>query len=340
VAAQREKKKTAGQKDWQRATEREDSSEQVRQAAQDLENAAASLEQAADASDSQGTQKATRQAEELRDLAATLSDAAENQRQHTATLLQELAFLRILASLGLSVGEFTHEVSYLLPSIQAECNYFSDLHRGQGEPARHSDKLSDYFGTLRSFTAYFGTAIEDNAQREIRVLDLARELRRFEATMGPVARRYGIEIGEPQVRGYELIACPMHPSEWVSILMNLFTNSKKAIYRAKSPGRIVTAVGRESGTLYVEFSDNGDGIPTENQQRVFDAFFTTTALAGNLAPEADEARGTGLGLKIVADIVSAYRGSVRVVFPPAGFSTCLRVEVPEATDEEKRRYGY
>lgn len=336
VAAAREKKKTAGQKDWQPAAGEQEASGQVREAARRAENAANALEGHPAPPSTDNRQAAA----DFRELAQALHEAADSQEQQTAALLQELAFLRILASLGLSIGEFTHEVSYLLPSIQAECNYFLRLHQGHEEPFAHADTLNRYFSTLRSFTAYFGKAIEDNAQREIRPLDLASELRGFCHAMGPVARRYGIEIAEPQIRGYDLITTPMHPSEWVSIMMNFFTNSKKAIYRARTRGLVALTAGRESGMVFIEFSDNGDGIPEENEERIFDAFFTTTAPAGNLASESDEARGTGLGLKIVKDILSAYGGSVRLVPPSAGYATCLRVEVPEATSEEKTNYGF
>jgi signal transduction histidine kinase len=48
----------------------------------------------------------------------------------------------------------------------------------------------------------------------------------------------------------------------------------------------------------------------------------------------NEITGTGLGLKIVKDIVSSYRGNIQVVSPKKGFSTCIRIEIPKATEKE------
>ena len=82
------------------------------------------------------------------------------------------------------------------------------------------------------------------------------------------------------------------------------------------------------GFVFLEFSDNGDGIPTENRDRVFDAFFTTTGGSGVRASDTSQAIGTGLGLKIVADIVQSAGGRVEVVDPPDGYATSIRITVP------------
>jgi signal transduction histidine kinase len=93
----------------------------------------------------------------------------------------------------------------------------------------------------------------------------------------------------------------------------------------------------------LEFQDNGVGIPEENEERIFDAFFTTMPPKGVDAPEEEVLQGSGLGLKIVNDIVSSYQGDVFVAEPDSEFATCLRVELPPASDEQieeyEERYG-
>lgn len=125
----------------------------------------------------------------------------------------------------------------------------------------------------------------------------------------------------------------MHRSEWASILINLFTNSLKAIRRSGRAGQIAIDCGRIDNSVFLDFSDNGDGVPESNRNRIFDPFFTTTSAAGAHSEDGDLA-GMGMGLKIVKDIVESMGGSIelRPVDPP--FSTCFRVMIPEATDEE------
>ncbi|TCF96436.1 hypothetical protein BZM26_37690 [Paraburkholderia strydomiana] len=84
--------------------------------------------------------------------------------------------------------------------------------------------------------------------------------------------------------------------------------------------------------MRLRFCDTGDGVPAENQDRIFDPFFTTRVAPPGGAPEADHARGTGLGLWIVQQIVENAGGEVMLSAPPEGFHTCFEVLLP-AEDE-------
>jgi signal transduction histidine kinase len=49
-------------------------------------------------------------------------------------------------------------------------------------------------------------------------------------------------------------------------------------------------------------------------------------------------QGTGLGLKIIYDIADSYGGNVFLASPPKGYSTCFRLEVPAAKEEDLEAY--
>jgi signal transduction histidine kinase len=51
----------------------------------------------------------------------------------------------------------------------------------------------------------------------------------------------------------------------------------------------------------LDFNDNGAGIPRENLQRVFDAFYSTK-------PD----NGTGIGLAMAKKIIEMYDGEISV----------------------------
>ncbi|MDZ7726099.1 MAG: ATP-binding protein [Candidatus Campbellbacteria bacterium] len=124
------------------------------------------------------------------------------------------------------------------------------------------------------------------------------------------------------------------------MLFNFYTNSKKAIKRVGEKGKILIECGAEDEMLFLEFSDTGDGISKENEELIFDEFYTTTsAIDLESLNQSNEILGTGLGLKIVKDIIKSYRGNVYVASPKAEYTTCIRVEIPKANDKELERYG-
>ncbi len=87
--------------------------------------------------------------------------------------------------------------------------------------------------------------------------------------------------------------------------------------------------------VYLEFSDNGDGIPEEIEERIFEEFFTTTSFKDYDSIDTNsDITGTGLGSKIVKDIIKSYKGSISVVSPIENYSSTIRIELPSATEKE------
>jgi len=105
-------------------------------------------------------------------------------------------------------------------------------------------------------------------------------------------------------------------------------------------GEIFLRAGKIDENVYLEFSDTGIGIAPEIAPRIFDAFFTTTSPADPMATEQEENIGTGLGLKIIKDIVTSYGGEISLASPPKGYKTSFRIELPRATEKEIKDYGY
>lgn len=131
----------------------------------------------------------------------------------------------------------------------------------------------------------------------------------------------------------------MHESEWHTILLNLYTNARKAIKRANHKGKIYIVAGVHEGKIYVEFMDNGDGIKEEYRGRIFDAFFTTS-VPTSVGSVYDDLVGSGLGLKIMKDIIVSYKGDIFVDEPEAGYNTCFHIEINSATEQQLEEYGY
>jgi signal transduction histidine kinase len=265
----------------------------------------------------------------LEGLEAEIGDLGTSQGQ----LIDEISMLRVLGSLGLAIGEFTHEIRHNLSALIADALTASEQLPPRSPVRKTISRLSDNLSILRSYARYFDEAGADNAHRELVPNEIRDAINAFERIVAPSAKRAAIKI-DASVEGYDLYTRPMHRSEWASLLLNLYTNSLKAIKRAGTPGIIRIRAGEEDEKIYVEFSDNGDGIPKENVDRIFDAFFTTSSPPAPLSSQNEELIGAGLGLKISRDIVESHEGEITLVTPPRGFNTCFRIEIPKATSQE------
>lgn len=93
------------------------------------------------------------------------------------------------------------------------------------------------------------------------------------------------------------------------VVLNLLNNAEQAIRSAREDGgevRIRTRVEGSSAVLEVE--DDGPGVPDDNRDQIWDAFWTTKGIGA----------GTGLGLTVVRDIVSSHGGEIAIAVPIGG----------------------
>lgn len=276
----------------------------------------------------------------LKKLKKDIEQVVELQKEETTKMLKEKSMLRVLSSVGITIGQFIHEVRDYVSSMESDVKFLLEKLRSDVVLTERLIILDKNIATFRSYTSYFDNVISQNVIKELKPIEIQNTSEKFWKSINNDATKSDIRFELPVRNGSYLYTRPMHPSEWSSILFNLYTNAKKAIKRTKKSGEIKIECGLNEKHIYLEFSDTGDGISEENEEKIFDEFFTTTS--PNTLQEIDasnEITGTGLGLKIVKDIVSSYRGGIQVVSPKEGFSTCLRIEIPIATDKELDDYG-
>ncbi len=100
------------------------------------------------------------------------------------------------------------------------------------------------------------------------------------------------------------------------VFLNLFLNARDAM---PSGGMLEVRTAAYNGTIEVEVTDTGSGIPAEHLHRIFDPFFTTKSTG----------KGTGLGLSVSYGIIKEHAGKVDVRSTP-GKGTSFRLEFPAA----------
>jgi signal transduction histidine kinase len=109
-------------------------------------------------------------------------------------------------------------------------------------------------------------------------------------------------------------------SQISQVVMNLLVNAGQAI---DAKGHITVRTGTEGDEVWFEVQDDGCGISTENQAKIFEPFYTSKPVG----------QGTGLGLSISFGIVQRHGGRITVQSAPGQGST-FRVTLPINGPEE------
>ncbi len=113
-------------------------------------------------------------------------------------------------------------------------------------------------------------------------------------------------------------------------IQNLLANAVKYGTEGNWIGVFASAVGDAAKMVEIRIADRGPGIPSDEQDQIFDPFFR-----GRRALQ-DQIHGTGLGLSLVRQIVEAHGGQIQVKSRPMeGTEFVIRIPAapPEYQDE-------
>jgi signal transduction histidine kinase len=110
-------------------------------------------------------------------------------------------------------------------------------------------------------------------------------------------------------------------SRLAQVLDNLISNALKFTPRS---GRVSVRVSVAGNDAVVEIQDTGVGIPSDEQERLFERFFRSSTATEQAIP------GTGLGLTIAKTIVERHEGTISIE-SVEGAGTTARVRLPVRT---------
>jgi signal transduction histidine kinase len=239
-----------------------------------------------------------------------------------ANMLQQKSHL---AALGLAVSKINHDLRNLLSSAQL----FSERLAKISDPhvQRFAPKLMLALERAIAFcqsTLSYGRVQEPPPDRRPVALEpLVEDVRETLGLDGGASVRW-ISAVE---RGLMIDA---DPDQLFRMLLNLARNAVQALEGrdAKDPGRDqVRITGRREGAVAViEVSDTGPGLPERARAHLFEAFQGSTRTGS-----------VGLGLAIVAELVRAHGGDIRLVEGTIGAT--FRLSIPDRAVELDTRRG-
>jgi signal transduction histidine kinase len=114
----------------------------------------------------------------------------------------------------------------------------------------------------------------------------------------------------------EAVRLTTDPDRLAQVLINLITNARKYCTAPQQEIRIAVSVA--DGAAQIDVIDNGEGIPVESQQIIFEKF----ARLGDHT----RAGGAGLGLAICREIMEKIGGSI--AYLPGQGGAAFRLRMP------------
>ncbi|MEM6992618.1 MAG: HAMP domain-containing sensor histidine kinase [Myxococcota bacterium] len=259
--------------------------------------------------------------DEVGHLAAEFNDMAGALEERERRLLRG----ERLAAAGQLAAQITHEIRNPLSSVALNAELLEDELSGDASEARELlGKISTEVERLTAVTEGYLRFARRPKPEESRI-DLVRELDNLLDFMGHELESAGIEV----VTDFPStpVTVSADPSQLRQAFMNLLRNAQEALI-GEAPGegtadpRLVLSVRCKDNLVHAVVQDNGPGIdlPEEKLDTIFEAFFTR------------KARGTGLGLPTVQQILQDHGGGVRVAETgPSG--TIFEVSLPACRPE-------
>jgi signal transduction histidine kinase len=125
----------------------------------------------------------------------------------------------------------------------------------------------------------------------------------------PLAASRGVSLVFEAAGSHEAL---VDPDQLRQVIDNLVRN---AIDATPAGGRVSVSLRSGAREQVLEVSDTGHGIPADHLPKIFDLYFTT------------KAQGTGVGLAVAHQIVTAHGGTIEVESEP-GAGTRMTVRLP------------
>jgi len=209
--------------------------------------------------------------------------------------------------------------------------HLRELAAGDHKAEQAIDDIAEASALVRRNLARAHHLVQNFKRISVQQLSEAREAVDLSRLTRDVVDLYGIEARKARIVVVIDDRLPDADRRWVGypgyytqILLNLLTNVERYAYPAGAGGSVSivlerTPVGQQPG-FAVAVIDHGRGIEADHLPRIFEPFFTTGRIHG----------GTGLGMAIVHNIVTAALGGSIRVESTVGEGLNVRFEFPES----------
>jgi len=154
IASVREVKQKTNQKEWKKEPEKV-----IEQTINELEE------------EIQNEEDIETVREKVKEASRTIKRAKEQQKINKIELIKELNLLRVLAGLGLTIGEFIHEIKQYQGALQHDIKNIENSSSLE-KVLEVNRRVKSNLNGLATYISYFDESFSENVQRELKPIEL------------------------------------------------------------------------------------------------------------------------------------------------------------------------
>lgn len=252
----------------------------------------------------------------------TLAESYQSLEEELDAKEAELSMIRGLASMGISVATYTHELRSvmlrLLPRnslLRTILTRYLPIEQFDGmrfnNPYKELDTMKGEDEKLYNWLLYSLHSIQ-RSKRDWKEINLAAYFENFVRAWEPSLSKKNIKM-IPNISGMEGACLDAYEMDLDSVYNNFVSNSINAFLRSSELNKIINLnVVSDHGYAVIDFLDNGSGLASEyknNPDVIFNAFETS------IVDNKNNKIGTGMGLFIAKGVVEKFNDSTIAVLP-------------------------
>jgi PAS domain S-box-containing protein len=223
---------------------------------------------------------------------------AEETRERLRQLEADLAHVNRVSTMGELTASLAHEIKQPIGAAvtNAEACFRlidrrePDLHEAREaalEMIKDARRAADIIDRVRT--------VYQRGSSQLEMIDLSHLVQDMAVMMRGEANRHSVTIHTDLAQGPSDVMADRVQLQ--QAFMNLILNGIEAMHGEGGDLKIKSQL-ISHGQVQISISDTGVGVPVENIDRIFEAFFTT------------KQRGTGLGLVITRSIIQSHGGRI------------------------------
>ena len=252
----------------------------------------------------------------------TLAESYHSLEEELDAKEAELAMIRGLASMGISVATYTHELRSvmlrLIPRndlLRTILTKYLPLEQFDGmrfnNPYKELDTMKGEDEKLYNWLLYSLHSIQ-RSKRDWKEIKLSEYFKDFAKAWEPSLSKKNIKI-IPSIIGMEDARIDAFEMDLDSVYNNFVANSINAFLKSSELNKVIKLNAiNDHGYAVVDFLDNGCGLASEykdNPEVIFNAFETS------IVDNKNNKIGTGMGLFIAKGVMDKFDDSTIAVLP-------------------------